>query len=326
MPLIEKISQMQQQGLNENQIIKQLREQGFSPKQIKDALEQSSVKSAIYKDMETEDSKQEADSGNMEGMQQSMMEQQNNHLPLPQQNQEQEAFNSMQKSSQTKQAITQEQFQQPSPYPGQTEGQAGGQGKIMSREVSEQEQYPQAPQPMPQEQFQQPYPGQYDYSEQYPEYGQYDYGSDTETVSDIAEQIVSEKLEKIRQQINEMIDFKTRAQGKIKNIDKRLTKIEGKIDKLQDSIIGRIGKYGQDISDLKDEMIATQESFSKVVNPISKNMEKLRKISGQEPRKNTRQKPQINEENEKSDNSDTEQRTREKDNKEESGFENFLRR
>jgi len=53
MPVIEKIGELQKQGLKEDQIAQKLREEGISPKEINEALDQSKVKSAVgSKEME----------------------------------------------------------------------------------------------------------------------------------------------------------------------------------------------------------------------------------------------------------------------------------
>lgn len=116
---------------------------------------------------------------------------------------------------------------------------------------------------------------------QQPQYPQYEYPSaDTETMTDIAQQAVDEKLEKVNKQIQNLEKIKTEIKGRILDIDSRLTRIEKTIDLLQTSILGKIGEYWKNVSDLKDEMQATQESFSKILNPLSEQMEKIRAISG----------------------------------------------
>ncbi len=121
----------------------------------------------------------------------------------------------------------------------------------------------------------------YQESQQYPEYAYQQQPYDPASITEITEQIVDEKTEKIQKQIQEINAFKTEIQGKAANIEERLRRIELIIDRLQISILNKIGEYGQNLSDLKNEMQATQESFSKVLSPLSENMEELRKISGE---------------------------------------------
>ena len=122
---------------------------------------------------------------------------------------------------------------------------------------TEQEMY--APQP------QQEYPQQQEFYQQdaynYPAEG---VGSDT--IIEIAEQVFSEKIKKIQKQVEIINEFKTLAQTKIDNTADRLKRIETTIDKLQITILEKIGSYGRNIENIKKEMGMMQDSFGKVVN------------------------------------------------------------
>ncbi|MCK5044000.1 hypothetical protein KAR52_03305 [Candidatus Pacearchaeota archaeon] len=137
----------------------------------------------------------------------------------------------------------------PSPQPTQ-EGYAP-----KTQEISEQEMY--APQ------------SEYAQQEYYPEEGYEDYsqeGTNTDTMIEIAEQVFSEKMKKITKQLADLNEFKTLAQVKIENSVERLKRIETIIDKLQISIIEKVGSYGQNLNSIKKEMSMMQDSFGKVVN------------------------------------------------------------
>ena len=125
-----------------------------------------------------------------------------------------------------------------------------------------------------------PYPEDYS-EEEYGGYPQYQYQEplDTEMISEITEQILEEKTKEMQKDLSEFAKFRIEIQGKVDNIEDRLKRIERTIDKLQTSIIGTMGSYGKNISDLKKEMETTQESFSKVINPLAENLKELRKIA-----------------------------------------------
>lgn len=218
MPIIEKISQMQKQGISNEEIVKKLQEEGISPKEISEALDQSKVKSAV-------------ESG--EEMQPSVMGAPTSEFaPMPYESsfQEGQAPASMEMPEQG--ALTQEAY----PYPVSTQ-----------------------------------------------QYQEYEYArADTETTAEIAEQIVAEKMQKTDKQMSEIAAFKTETIGKMSSIDERLRRMESIIDRIQASIIGKIGEYGRNISDLKDEILATQDSFSKILNPLTENIEELRKLTKSE--------------------------------------------
>lgn len=198
MPLIETVKQMQEQGIQDNEIIQRLKEEGHNMKDIDDALNQSRIKSAVYEDSSQPEANQE--------MQQSMMTQE-----IPQQ------------------------------------------------DLSQMPQYPQYQQ-YPQETY----------------YPQQTSPASNEMISEIAEQIVSEKTSEMKKIILSMSDFKAIVEARVSNIDERLKRIESIIDKLQMSILNKVGSYGQTIQDLKQELEATQDSFSKLINPIMDNAREKR--------------------------------------------------
>lgn len=110
---------------------------------------------------------------------------------------------------------------------------------------------------------------QEDYSQDQEDYA-YSQGVDTNTIIEISEQIFSEKIQKIQDQVDEFLEFKTLAESKIENISGRIKRIESIIDKLQIAILEKIGGYGSGIESVKKEMSMMQDSFSKVINPLTK--------------------------------------------------------
>lgn len=139
-----------------------------------------------------------------------------------------------------------------------------------------QEQYaPQQTQELPQEQVQQ-YP-------QYQEYQAYPQQS-PDMITEITDQIVEEKLSKIKKIILAVEDFKTTFTRKTENIDERLKRIESIIDKLQSAIIGKVGLYGESLEDIKGEMRMMQESFSKALPSLAEKSSK-KQASGKEEHK-----------------------------------------
>ena len=123
------------------------------------------------------------------------------------------------------------------------------------------QQYQQAPaQVYPQEAYpEQQYPG-YDNSQ----YSQYAPQISSDTINEIAEQVVAEKLSKIRSQVEKLSDLKVMAETRISSVDERLKRIEKIIDSLQLSILQKIGQYASNVSDLKKELTETQKSFKAV--------------------------------------------------------------
>lgn len=132
----------------------------------------------------------------------------------------------------------------------------------------------QTPSPQPQEQPeyypQQPqYQGQeqQEYSQQ-PQYPQYYQTQNSESISEIAEQIAEEKINLFRKKIGNIDEIKVILTKKVDSMDERLKKIEAVIEKLQAAIISKVGSFGDSVEEIKNEMKMMQNSFSKVLNPI----------------------------------------------------------
>ena len=157
----------------------------------------------------------------------------------------------------------------------------------MQPSIMEQEAPSQIPQPQMPQQFQQMqqeapeyiYPTQ---QSQYPEQYQYPQqagqgGYETETMSELAEQIVAEKISDTNKKLSSLSEFRKIAEAKLEDAEQRLRKIESLIESLQLSILSRIGSYGKNLDDIKTEMQAMQDTFSKTLNPL---MDRARKASG----------------------------------------------
>ena len=134
----------------------------------------------------------------------------------------------------------------------------------------------QAPQtPVAQQYSQQQYQGQYDYSQQgnvggqgyYQDYYQPSSGGmSSDTMSEIAEQVMAEKFSSIKDQLEKVIDYKNTVTSRIDIIDERLKRIEKIIDRLQLSILQKVGDYLTNVDEIKKELVETQKSFKSALS------------------------------------------------------------
>ncbi len=126
-----------------------------------------------------------------------------------------------------------------------------------------QEYFPQAPSP---------YTAQPEhYQNQYQEPNQYQqqYSSapaSADLITEISEQIVTEKLGDIRKHLEKVIDMRTTVESKMEYLDERIKKIEKIIDTLQSSVLRKVGDYVTNVQDIKNELVETQKTFSKLVS------------------------------------------------------------
>ena len=255
MAILDRVMQMQAQGISEGDISRQLINERVSPREIQDAFNQARVKSAVG-----------GVSGGFSpsvdnvGMTPSVMSgnfQQDQFSPpqLPMQAPVLGQVPSAQFVDASRQFAPQAQnggneFSQVSPVP--------------------QEQYPSYAPEMPQA-YNQEGTGQ--------EY--YDQGYDQDLVSEIAGQVVDEKLDAYKKGVGDVKSFMEMADEKIKNIDSRLKKIEDSIEKLQQAVIGKIGEFGDDARAIHKDLQNLHNTTSKLMNPLIDNYREMKKARGE---------------------------------------------
>jgi hypothetical protein len=127
------------------------------------------------------------------------------------------------------------------------------------------------------QQVQQPQEQYYPY--QYPTYQEAQPKLDTESIEEIAEEIVNEKWQEIKGKMGDVIEWKSYADKRILAVEDRLKRIESSFDRLQIALLGKVQEYGQNIRDLSAEMDSMQGAFSKVLSPLVDNVKELSKIT-----------------------------------------------
>ncbi len=136
----------------------------------------------------------------------------------------------------------------------------------------------------------------YDYT-QYQQPSGYQYqqqtsaqGSDIETIEEISEEIVNEKMSEIKGKVENMMEFKQAMETRLNDIDERVKRIEINIDRLQAALIGKVQEYSKNIRDLGSEMRAVETAFSNILNPLVDNIKELNVITDKMKAKETKEK------------------------------------
>ena len=93
-------------------------------------------------------------------------------------------------------------------------------------------------------------------------------GVDANTIIEISEQVFSEKIKILQKEMDSFNEFKNLNQIRIENLNDRLKRMEMVFDKLQITILEKIGSYGQNLEVIKKEMNMMQDTFSKVIDPM----------------------------------------------------------
>ena len=247
MAVLERVMQMKQQGATEPQIIDFLRQEGVSPREIDEALSQSKIKSMI-------DTEQE-------------------EIPQPEEPFEMSQTPEMQPQITPMQPNMAPMSYQQENYPQQDDYQEPRLSQSLQTPMQQIPSHMQ--QPVVYEQGQEQYAPQQYYEEYAPQQT-----SDIETINDIAEQIVEEKNAELKKQISSFTEFKDSLSLEVEKINERINRIENILNELQMAILKKIGEYGEGIQNIEKEMHATQNSFSKILNPLTDNIREMQRITG----------------------------------------------
>ena len=238
MGTIEDIKKMQEEGRTEDDISRELRDRGLTKDEISNAMSQAQIKQAVLEHQES--------------------------------NEHEDNFSTSQFYSPPEEEIV------GSPAPE----------RITTRQYSEQDmqpsimssEYPQQQETAPQTYQQEQYPSaQQDYYQQYPQdaqgaqgYGSYDQyasaGLSPDTITEIAEQTIAERFAPLKDQLEKAIDFRNTISTKIESLSERLIRIEKIMDRLQLSILQKVGDYVTNVEDIKRELIETQKTFSSIAS------------------------------------------------------------
>lgn len=90
------------------------------------------------------------------------------------------------------------------------------------------------------------------------------FGSDV--ITEIADQVVAEKLTPLLGAMDKILDMKSTVDAQLKYMDERLKRIEKIIDRLQLSVLQRVGEYVSNVEDIKQELQETQKTFKALVD------------------------------------------------------------
>lgn len=225
MSVIDEIRKMKSSGQTDQEIINSLSRQGISDREISEAISQADIKQAVS-------------GGRQQNFGQQFDDGEQGIYETPSYQGEQ---NSIQQQS----------------YEGMQPSMAAGE------QVGGYQDYGATGGVYPAEQSVQGYGGT-NYNASYPEYQQYQEGMSSDVITEIAEQIVSERMAQTRESMERILDFRTVAEAKIEGLNERLRRIEKIIDTLQLSILEKVGEYVGDVKNLKNELIETQKSFNAV--------------------------------------------------------------
>ncbi len=236
----DKVIQMRQQGLSNNQIINTLQRDGYETTSIFNALSQADMKAGVETAPPTE---------------------------MPPETQQ------MQPPT-DQPATPQQPVQEMPPAQPATEPQQayGATPTEMPPDMGQMP--PQQPPPNPTA------GPPTDYGNYEPQSGGSPLAGERERVEELAEAIIDEKWNEIVRSINKIVDWKERNEARITKIEQQISDLKDSFDKLHKGILGKIGEYDKNLTSVGTEIKAMEKVFQKVLPTLTENVSELSRITG----------------------------------------------
>lgn len=227
MTALERVIQLKESGHSEGEIIATLKAEGVNPLEISDSINQSKIKEAI------------SDPNPTEGMSPSIMAD----------------------------ADGPEQAEPPAPIEEPYQPQAAPAYEPAAPEYipqTEPQGYDSAPTYAQEQPTYNDYDQQAGYDEGYDPQAGYGGMGSTDTMIEVAEQVFLEKMKNLTKEIKALTEFRSIFEIKVDNLSKRLERMEKHFDKMQLSILDKVGEYGKGINYVKKELSMVEDSLSKL--------------------------------------------------------------
>jgi hypothetical protein len=98
-------------------------------------------------------------------------------------------------------------------------------------------------------------------------------------IEEIAEAIIDEKWNEIVKSINKIIDWKDRTEAQMVKLEQQIADLRGDFDNLTKGVLGKVGEYDQNLTNIGTEIKAMEQVFQKVLPSLTESVHSLDRIS-----------------------------------------------
>lgn len=119
---------------------------------------------------------------------------------------------------------------------------------------------------------------QYNYQQQQPQQEMPE-----DKMEEIAEAIIDEKWTNLVKDINKIVEWKDKVEGRLTAIEQEIKDVKERFESLHQGIIGKISEYDTNIKDVGVEIKAMEKVFQKVLPAFTENVNKMERILKSRP-------------------------------------------
>jgi uncharacterized phage infection (PIP) family protein YhgE len=99
------------------------------------------------------------------------------------------------------------------------------------------------------------------------------------SIEEYVETIIDEKWAELEKDIQKIIDWKNRSEQRMNELNTQVADMKERFDKLQDTLLGKVGEYDRTMQDVGADLKAMERVFSKVLPNFTDNVKQLSEIT-----------------------------------------------
>lgn len=104
-------------------------------------------------------------------------------------------------------------------------------------------------------------------------------GEQQASVEEYVETIIDEKWTELEGDIQKIVDWKNRSEQRLTDLANKIEDLKDRFDKLQGSVLGKLGEYDSTMQDVGSDLKAMERVFAKVLPQFTDNVKQLSEIS-----------------------------------------------
>ncbi len=102
---------------------------------------------------------------------------------------------------------------------------------------------------------------------------------DIESMQEIVESIIDERWQEVVASVGDITIWRSRIDDDLSAIKQEILRVEDRFTKLQASILGKVDEYQKGITQVSSEMVALEQVFGKIMEPLTSNIKELQRLT-----------------------------------------------
>lgn len=101
----------------------------------------------------------------------------------------------------------------------------------------------------------------------------------SDEIQRMIETVVEEKWKAYSEKFGDIGVWKNQIENDLESIKQEVLRLQKRFDSMQAAVVGKVGEYGKGMKDISAEMKALEKVFEKILDPLTRNIKDLNKIT-----------------------------------------------